>query len=183
MPSSAVRSFTDPDRYAAAIRQGSVQMTVTGRGQLSAQIIRIDFHRLWMKWFSDNLPRIAHVDSGEGAPSSRFGHEPGPSVSWAGFDLQPEGIIRHRGSGSSFQHTTGATSFGAISLPLEDVDSLLGVIARNDLKPPRDTLLAVPRPAALRSFSGFMRRPGTWQKIPRGHRQSRGCTWIGAGLD
>ena len=66
MPSSAVRSFTDPDRYAAAIRQGTVQMTVTGRGQLNAQIIRIDLHRLWMQRFSDNLPRIAHVESGGG---------------------------------------------------------------------------------------------------------------------
>ncbi len=152
MPSSAVRSFTDPDRYAAAIRQGTVQMTVTGRGQLSAQIIRIDFHRLWMQRFSDNLPHIAHVESGGGRAVISFRTQPGPSVSWAGFDLQSSGIIRHRGGGSSFQRTTGATSFGAISLPLEDVDSLLGVIAGNDLKPPRDTLLAVPRPAAMQKF-------------------------------
>ena len=124
MPSSAVRSFTDPDRYAAAIRQGMVQMTVTGRGQLSAQIIRIDFHRLWMQRFSDNLPRIAHVESGGGRAVISFRTQPGPSVSWAGFDLQPAGIIRHRGGGSSFQHTTGATSFGAVSLPLEDVEFL-----------------------------------------------------------
>jgi AraC-like DNA-binding protein len=152
MLSSSVRSFTDPDRYAAAIRQGTVQMTVTGRGQLSAQIIRIDFNRLWMQRFSDNLSRIAHVDSGGGRAVLSFMTQPGPSVSWAGFDLQPTGIIRHRAGGSSFQHTTGTASFGAISLPLEDVDSLLGVIAGNDLKPPRDTILAVPRPAAMQRF-------------------------------
>ena len=60
MPSSAVRTFTDPDDYAAAIRATKAEMTVTGRGHFAAKLIRIDLHRLWMQRFSDNLPRIAH---------------------------------------------------------------------------------------------------------------------------
>ena len=72
MLSSDVRSFTDPDDY-AAIRQSSAQLTVTGRGYFTGQIIRIDLHRLWMQRFSDNLPRIAHMDSRGGRAVISFG--------------------------------------------------------------------------------------------------------------
>ena len=60
MPSSAVRTFTDPDDYAAAIRATRAELTVTGRGHFTAKLTRIDLHRLWMQRFSDNLPRVAH---------------------------------------------------------------------------------------------------------------------------
>ena len=60
MPSSAVRTFTDPDDYAALIRNTKAEVTVTGRGQFTAKITRIDLHRLWMQRFSDNLPRVGH---------------------------------------------------------------------------------------------------------------------------
>ena len=58
MPSSAVRTFTDPDDYAASIRATRAELTVTGRGQFTAQLVRIDLRRLWMQRFSDNLPRL-----------------------------------------------------------------------------------------------------------------------------
>jgi hypothetical protein len=61
MPSSAVHTFTDPDDYAAAIRQGTVKLTVTGRGRLTAKLVRIDLGRLWMQRCSENLPRISHT--------------------------------------------------------------------------------------------------------------------------
>ena len=61
MPSSAVRTFNDPDDYAAAIRQGTYELTVTEPGHFTAKLTRIDLHRLWMQRFSDTLPRISHI--------------------------------------------------------------------------------------------------------------------------
>ena len=58
MPSSAVRTFSDPDDYATSIRATKAEVTVTGRGKFTAKLIRIDLHRLWMQRFSDNLPRV-----------------------------------------------------------------------------------------------------------------------------
>jgi hypothetical protein len=64
MPSSAVRTFTEPDEYAASIRAGEVELTVTGRGAFTGKIIRIDLHRLWMQRLSDNLERVVHAANG-----------------------------------------------------------------------------------------------------------------------
>lgn len=61
MPSSAIRVFTDPDDYASAIRQGASEVTVTGRGRFDAEIIRIDFERLWMQRLMENTGRIKHT--------------------------------------------------------------------------------------------------------------------------
>jgi hypothetical protein len=37
MPSSAVRTFSDPDEYAATVRAAKTEFTVTGRGQFTAK--------------------------------------------------------------------------------------------------------------------------------------------------
>jgi hypothetical protein len=58
MPSSAVRSFAEPDAYAASIRAGEIELTVSGRGDFNAKLTGIDLHHLWMQRFSENLPRI-----------------------------------------------------------------------------------------------------------------------------
>src|SRR5205085_11621197 len=76
MPSSAVRTFTDPDDYAAAVRQGTYELTVTERGDFTAKLTRIDLHRLWMQRFSDNLPRISHIAGWGGRAVSLFGPNP-----------------------------------------------------------------------------------------------------------
>ena len=71
MPSSAVRTFTDPDDYAASMRATKAEVTVTGRGNFTAEITRIDLHRLWMQRFSDNLLRVGHSAAVSGRRSSR----------------------------------------------------------------------------------------------------------------
>jgi hypothetical protein len=45
MPSSAVRTFTDPDAYHAAIQNAEVQ---AARGQYRTELTLIRLHRLWM---------------------------------------------------------------------------------------------------------------------------------------
>jgi AraC-like DNA-binding protein len=149
MPLSAVRTFSDPDAYAAAIRQSTVQLTVTGRGHFAAQIVRIDLHRLWMQRFSDSLPRITHTDSLGGRAVISFRTQPGPDLSWGGLELRPQDIIRHKVGGSSHQHASGAIGIGAMSLPLEDMAAVGALIAGCDLTPPSDALIVTPRPAAM----------------------------------
>ena len=76
MPSSAVHRFSDAGDYAAAIRGGTIEVTVTGRGQFSAKRIRIDFHRLWMQRFSESLPRVLHSADVSGRAIMMFRTQP-----------------------------------------------------------------------------------------------------------
>ena len=111
MPSSAVRTFTDPDDYAASIRATKAELTVTGRGQFTAQLVRIDLRRLWMQRFSDNLPRIAHSASMTGRAIISFRTKPGPSFLWSGAEMHPTNIMRASEGGNSYQRTSGSASW------------------------------------------------------------------------
>src|ERR1051325_7101822 len=44
--SSSVRSFTEPDEYAASVRQGTYNLTVTEPGNFEAKLWRIDLPTL-----------------------------------------------------------------------------------------------------------------------------------------
>ena len=80
MSSSAVRTFTDPDDYATAIRAANSELTVTGSGQFTGKLIRIDLHRVWIQRACDNLPRIAHSTNIAGRAVISFRTRPGPSL-------------------------------------------------------------------------------------------------------
>jgi AraC-like DNA-binding protein len=149
MPLSGVRTFTDPDDYATAIRATKAEMTVTGRGQFSAQLTRIDLHRLWLQRFSDNLPRIAHSASVPGRAIISFRTKPGPNFLWSGAEMHPTTIMRHSEGGSSYQRTSGLASWGAMSLPVEAAVAVGETLAGCDLRPPRDGMLVTPPPAAM----------------------------------
>ena len=149
MPSSAVRTFTDSDDYASAIRATRAEITVTARGHFAAKLTRIDLHRLWMQRFSDNLPRIGHSASPTGRAIISFRTQPGPSLIWGGVELQPSNIIRHNEGGDAFQHTSGSACWGAMSLPVEAMASAGAAIAGCDLTSPRDMLVVTPPRAAM----------------------------------
>ena len=61
MPSSAVRTFTDPVEYFTGIRNLQIVGLVQRRGEFRAKSTRIDLHRLWMHRFDEDLPRIMKV--------------------------------------------------------------------------------------------------------------------------
>jgi len=150
MPSSAVRTFSDADEYAAAIRAAAVDFTVTGRGDFNAKLVRIDLHRLWMQRLSDSLPRIADVTSlVSGRAYITFYTKPGPSVFWDGVECHPSAIVRFGQADERYQRSSGATDFATMSLPSEDIASLGETMSGLDLTTPRDTLSITPARAAL----------------------------------
>src|SRR6516165_2591570 len=149
MPSSVVRTFSDADDYAAAIRQGTVEVTVTGRGNFAAKLTKIDLHRLWMQRFSENLARIYHVDGWGGRAIIVFRTQAGPSLLFNGRELQPSDIVRFSKGQSYYQRSSGSACFAGMSLPLEDMGSVGRTMAGRDLTPPRDTLICTPPPGAV----------------------------------
>jgi hypothetical protein len=149
MPSSAVRTFTDPDDYASAVRATRAELTVMGRGHFGAKLTRIDLHRLWMQRFFDNLPRVAHSANMAGRAIISFRTAPGPGFLSGGVEMQPTSIMQLSEGRNSFQHSAGSASWGTMSLSVEDMVSVGAAMAGRDLTPPKDALIVIPPPAAM----------------------------------
>ena len=155
MPTSAVRTFSDPDEYATSIRATKAEVTVTGRGEFAAKLVRVDLHRLWMQRFFDNLPRIGHSAGTGERVSFSFRTAPGPSLLWGGVEMRTADIVRHGGAESTFQRSSGSASWGAMSLPLAEAVVLLEIAAGLDLTPPREALMITPPPTAMDRLQGL----------------------------
>jgi AraC-like DNA-binding protein len=149
MPSSVVRTFSDADDYVAEIRQGTVEVTVTGSGNFAAKLTKIDLHRLRMQQFTENLPRIFHSDGWGGRAIIVFRTQTGPSLLHNGREVQPSDIVRFSPGQSYYQRSSGSACFSGMSLSLEDMASVGRMAAGPDLMPPRDMLIFAPPPAAL----------------------------------
>jgi hypothetical protein len=150
MPESAVRTFSDPDDYAASIRRSSNEITVIGRGQFTAKLTRIDLYRLQMQRFSETLPRIWHCAAERnGRAGVGFRTRPGPRLAWSGVEMHPSRIKRHTTSEEAFQESSGPASFAAMSLPVEEWARLGATLGGCDLAPPKDPMTVTPAPRAM----------------------------------
>jgi hypothetical protein len=184
MPSSAVRTFTDADDYASAIRATRAEITLTARGDFAAKLTRIDLHRLWMQRFSDNLPRIGHSASPTGRAIISFRTQPGPSLIWGGVEFHPGNIIRHNEGGDAFQHSSGSACWGAMSLPVEEMASVGASIAGCDLMPPRNAMLITPPPSAMARLQRLHAAAGQLaEDAPAVIAPRRGSAWSRTGVD
>lgn len=153
MPSSAVRTFTDPDDYAASIRQGTVELTVTDRGRFEAKLTRIDLHRLWMQRFSESAARVCHVAGWGGRSSIAFLSEPGPNQLWGGVEIQTGEVLLLGDDQSYHQVTDGPSAFASMSLPFADMVASGAAMAGLDLAPLRDGLAYRPEPGVIDRLS------------------------------
>ena len=107
MLSSTVVTFSDPYEYAAAFRNAKVEITVTGRGQFTAELTSIDLQRLQMQRYHENLPRVVHWAGTSERAVIAFRTQPGPSLVWGGAEMLPNNLVRD-GGGSNFQRSSRA---------------------------------------------------------------------------
>jgi AraC-like DNA-binding protein len=148
LPSSTVRTFTDPDDYAAAVRGTKAQLTITGQGRLDAKFTRIDLHFVWMLRCSENLPRVGHYALAPGRAVISFRTQPGSGLFVAGSEMHLHNVIRHSDAQEYFRRSSGFASYGSMSVPIEGIASV-GAVAGCDLMPPRDMRSHTPEPSAL----------------------------------
>jgi AraC-like DNA-binding protein len=150
MPSSVVRTFSDPDDFAAAIRGTNAELTITGRGRFAAKLIRVDLHRLWMQRYFESLPRVLHTAL---QPSGRaiisFRTRPGPSILARGVEVKPCDISRLSGGHQGHLLTSGELHFASMSIPVEDMASTATTMAGCNLAPPRNALFVTATPVAM----------------------------------
>src|SRR5260221_1296138 len=152
MPSSSVQMFTEPDEYAAALRQGRVELTVAQRGIFTAKLCTVNLHRLWLQRLEEDLARTSHVDAWGGRGFIAFRTQPGPIVIRNGVDLSVTSIARLHLAQSYYQHTSGPTSHAGMSLPLDEMCALCAAVARSNHSPPEDCIKTTPFPDASRKL-------------------------------
>jgi len=66
--------------------------------------------------------------------------------------MLPANIVRRSPFDEYHQRSSGSTSVGTVALPVEDLAEIWGTLAGGDLKPPLDTTLITPPPAAMRKL-------------------------------
>jgi AraC-like DNA-binding protein len=150
MPTSTVRTFTDPDDFMSAtiMRTASAELTITGRGAFAAKTVRIDLPRLWVACHTDTLARTSHTVRRPGRANIVFRAGPGPGVLMSGVAMEPTNLIRTSEDHDGYQVTAGPSSLNTMSLSVEDIASF-SMMAECDLTPPRDTLGVIPLPDAM----------------------------------
>jgi hypothetical protein len=114
-----VRTFTDPDEFGASFVGTNVDFTILGRGRFEAKLCFINFERLNMRRFSDNLPRIGHTADVVDQATIAFRTQPGPRMHRDGMEMDTANVIRRKSSG--FQKSDGLATCGMMSLREEEL--------------------------------------------------------------
>ena len=148
MPSSSVRTFTDPDEYTAAIRYSTYRFTVTQRGNYRAKLTSIGLHSLFMQRFSDTLPRIGHMDILGSRAGIAFLTEPGSKI-YHGVEYTANETAQMRSGQSFYERAPTPVPFAGMSLPLEEMTAVAIAVAGRDLTPPHNVVLFTPSAEAL----------------------------------
>jgi AraC-like DNA-binding protein len=137
MPSSAMRTFTDPDMYFAGIRNLQIDGVITKRGEFRVESTRIDLHRLWMHRFDEDLPRIMRITPSGKRSSILFATEPDqPEIQISGIEASQDQIAMIGLDRPYYLRSSAACGWGTMSLTPEDLAAAGEAIIGRPVTPP-----------------------------------------------
>jgi len=148
MLSSAVRSFSDPDAYGAAVRAAKLELVADGNADFSAKLISVGLRRLWMQRSYAKAGGIARGSMLSGRAGILFALP--PALTLNGVALPARRIVRYAPAQEfCLRVTAGSLSWAALGLPIEDLSAAGAALADQDLTPPRGGLIAEPKADAI----------------------------------
>lgn len=150
MPSSAMRTFTDPDAYFGGIRNLQVDGVVTRRGKFHAEATRIDLHRLWMHRFDEKLPQIMRVVPSGARSLILFPTDPDRAMLANGIEASQEQIVMFGLGWPYYLRSSEGTGWATISVTPEDLAIASRAIIGRELSPP-NVMRRLRPPASLLS--------------------------------
>ena len=137
MPSSASRTFTDPDKYFAGIRNLQIEGVITKRGEFCAESTRIDLHRLWMHRFDESLPRIMRITPSGKRAVILFATDPHqPTMQVSGIEASQDQIAMFGLDCPYYLRSSGVCGWGTMSLTPEDLAAASEAIIGRPVTPP-----------------------------------------------
>jgi len=137
MPSSAIRTFTDPEIYFAGIRNLQIDGVVTRRGEFRAASTRIDLHQLWMHRFEEKLPRIMRITPSGSRVLLLFATDPAQSaMQVSGMEISQDQTAIFGLDSAYYLRSSAACEWGTVSLTPEDLAAAAEAITGRPLTPP-----------------------------------------------
>jgi AraC-like DNA-binding protein len=153
MPSSTIRSFTDPDEFSDTMRQWyrtEIVVTPKERGNYTAKVTSINLHSLWAQRMSENLARTYYIEpGGTNRIFLGFQTQAGPIQAYKGLELRMRDILCVRSGTSYHAKSSGAVALRSMSLAERDIMVHGEAILGRGLTPVRDLVLETPARGAL----------------------------------
>jgi AraC-like DNA-binding protein len=143
-----LRSFIEPDQFAAAIRPAQAQITATRRGAFGARLSLVDLDRVGLRIFEADVPLISHSALAPGATVLSFLMEPTEGMYLGGGEFNRGMLIRHGIGRDYYLRSTGPATLANLLLPNALIDRICG---NSDGPPqtPRDTQTITPSEQAM----------------------------------
>jgi AraC-like DNA-binding protein len=136
MPSSAIRTFTDPEMYFAGIRNLQIDGVITKRGEFRAESTCIDLHRLWMHRFDESLPRIMRITpSGKRALILFATDRYQPNIQISGIETSQDQIAIFGLDWPYYLRSSAACKWGTMSLTPEDLAAASEIVIGRSMAP------------------------------------------------
>jgi AraC-like DNA-binding protein len=149
VPASSVRQFTDPDDYSSSFRDFQYELNVTVGGGFAAEHIRVDLNALRLQHYSSNLPWVAHTAIPDGRAVFALRAEPGPSLQRAGKEIVTTSIERLARGQTIYTCSSGAVSWGTISLSVDALAAIGVATSGCEFTPPIDVTTETPEPGMM----------------------------------
>ncbi|HEX5327738.1 MAG TPA: helix-turn-helix domain-containing protein [Acetobacteraceae bacterium] len=144
-----IRTATDVDEFAAAIRTVGTVVTVTRRGDFVARLTRIDLHSVWMQRGEESLPRILQADHNPRRYGIAFASEPAPAFLWNGVVVQHTDIAIVAGSRTYSHRSSGPQRWGSMSLSIDTMQEIGAAVAGRDPAALHQALILTPPASAM----------------------------------
>ena len=149
MPSSTVRTFTDPDAYHTAIRGAQAEGIVTERGNFRVELTNIRLDRLSLQRSEESLPRTAYSAVDPKLFGIVFVTSPDQQIHVNGLELSPGEIVVFRAGSEGYNRAATACQWGSIALTHEEVAAAGQAIIGRELIAPPGTQRVKPAPLLL----------------------------------
>ena len=148
--SSMVRRYSDPSDYIRDFKWSKADFCITARGQFSSKRTRISLPRVLLHRYSEELPRVGHIDHAPDRALFMFATRTGPSWFTSATEIPPGAIVRFGKEDQSFQRSTGRLESGAVSMSIDEIEAIGATYGASDFKPPQNTLIVSPTPSMAR---------------------------------
>jgi AraC-like DNA-binding protein len=157
MAEGGLLTFTDPDGYATAFSDARVNLTITGAGDLEAELTRLKLSHLQVYRCHESLPRIAYISL---PPAQIFLSFPVGTTSLVsdGSALRDGDMVLHRRGASTHQRSDGACQWGLISLSPKVFESCRRAVTGREIAMPKSSRILHPGRADAARFQRLLRQ-------------------------